>query len=56
MEHGTKIYLVDIVSTFSRAPTPLIVIEDIACAFWLYKSRARFYWSNHMRVLGLLKQ
>ena len=42
--------------TFSRAPTPLIVIEDIACAFWLYKSRACFCWSNRVRVLGLLKQ
>ena len=56
MEHGTKIYLVDIVIMFSRAPTPLIVIEDIACAFWLYKSRAHFCWSNRVRVLGLLKQ
>ena len=28
--------------TFSRAPTPLIVVEDIAYAFWLYKSCARF--------------
>ena len=42
--------------TFSCAPTPLIVVEDIACAFWLYKSRTRFYWSNRVHVLGLLKQ
>ena len=42
--------------TFSRAPTPLIVVEDIMCAFWLYKSRTCFYWSNHVRILGLFKQ
>ena len=34
--------LVDILITFSRAPTPLIVLKQIACAFCLYKSRVRF--------------
>ena len=39
-----------------RAPTPLIVVEYIACVFWLYKSCTRFYLSNRVHVLGLLKQ
>ena len=42
--------------TFSRAPTPLIVVEDIAYAFWLYKSRTRFGYTNCVRVVGLLKR
>ena len=37
--------------TFSRAPTPLIVVEYIAYAFWLYKSRMCFGYINHERVL-----
>ena len=51
MEHGTIIYLVDIVITFSRAPTPLIVVDDIACVFWLFKSRTHFCCSNRVRIL-----
>ena len=48
--------LVDIVITFSHAPTELIVLKHIACAFCLYKSRTRFAYTNCVRVLRLLKQ
>ena len=47
--------LVDILITFSRAPTPLTVLEHIACAFCLYKSRTRFGYTNRRLHFEIVK-
>ena len=40
---------------FSRAPTPLNVVNNIAHTFLLYISRTRFCYTYRVRVMRLLK-